>query len=55
MILIKLPAQKRAYLSIGYMPEDRKLIPSMTAEENILTPAWATGIKDWEIRLGMDI
>ena len=49
--LIKLPAQKRAYLSIGYMPEDRKLIPSMTAEENILTPAWATGIKDWESRL----
>tara|TARA_B110000879_G_scaffold25664_1_gene34628 strand:- start:55 stop:693 length:639 start_codon:yes stop_codon:yes gene_type:complete len=49
--LIKLPAQKRASLSIGYMPEDRKLIPSMTAEENILTPAWATGIKDWESRL----
>ena len=49
--LIKLPAQKRAYLSIGYMPEDRKLIPSMTAEENILTPAWDTGIKDWESRL----
>ncbi|MDB9998776.1 ATP-binding cassette domain-containing protein [Alphaproteobacteria bacterium] len=49
--LIKLPSQKRASLSIGYMPEDRKLIPSMTAEENILTPAWATGIKDWEPRL----
>jgi branched-chain amino acid transport system ATP-binding protein len=49
--LLKLPAQKRAYLSIGYMPEDRKLIPSMTAEENILTPAWSTGIKDWETRL----
>jgi branched-chain amino acid transport system ATP-binding protein len=49
--LIKLPAQKRAYLSICYMPEDRKLIPSMTAEENILTPAWSTSIKDWEIRL----
>ena len=49
--LIKMPSQKRAYLSIGYMPEDRKLIPSMTAEENILTPAWATGIKDWESRL----
>ncbi|MDC0110370.1 ATP-binding cassette domain-containing protein [Alphaproteobacteria bacterium] len=49
--LIKLPSQKRASLSIGYMPEDRKLIPSMTAEENILTPAWATGIKDWESRL----
>ena len=49
--LIKLPSQKRASLSIGYMPEDRKLIPSMTAEENILTPAWATAIKDWESRL----
>ena len=42
--LIKMPSQKRAYLSIGYMPEDRKLIPSMSAEENILTPVWATNI-----------
>ena len=49
--LISMPSQKRAYLSIGYMPEDRKLIPSMSAEENILTPVWATSIKDWEKRL----
>ena len=49
--LIKLPSQKRAYLSIGYMPEDRKLIPSMSAEENILTPVWATNILDWKNRL----
>ena len=49
--LISMPSQKRAYLSIGYMPEDRKLIPSMSAEENILTPVWATNIKDWEKRL----
>ena len=49
--LTELPSQKRAYLSIGYMPEDRKLIPSMTAEENILTPVWSTNIKDWEERL----
>jgi branched-chain amino acid transport system ATP-binding protein len=49
--LTELPSQKRAYLSIGYMPEDRKLIPSMTAEENILTPVWSTNIKDWEKRL----
>ena len=49
--LTELPSQKRAYLSIGYMPEDRKLIPSMTAEENILTPVWSTNIKDWKKRL----
>ena len=49
--LTELPSQRRAYLSIGYMPEDRKLIPSMTAEENILTPVWSTNIKDWEERL----
>ena len=49
--LTELPSQRRAYLSIGYMPEDRKLIPSMTAEENILTPVWSTNIKDWEKRL----
>ena len=49
--LIKMPSQKRAYLSIGYMPEDRKLIPSMSAEENILTPVWATNINDWKKRL----
>jgi|TARA_B110000503_G_scaffold34630_1_gene56432 branched-chain amino acid transport system ATP-binding protein len=49
--LTKLPAQKRAHLSIGYMPEDRKLIPSMSAEENILTPVWSTDIKDWQKRL----
>ena len=49
--LIKMPSQKRAYLSIGYMPEDRKLIPSMSAEENILTPVWATNINDWKQRL----
>ena len=49
--LIKMPSQKRAYLSIGYMPEDRRLIPSMSAEENILTPVWATNINDWKQRL----
>ena len=49
--IIKMPSQKRAYLSIGYMPEDRKLIPSMSAEENILTPVWATNINDWKQRL----
>jgi branched-chain amino acid transport system ATP-binding protein len=32
----------RAMLGIGYMPEDRRLIPNFTVEENILVPLWAT-------------
>ena len=49
--LIALPSQKRAGLGFGYMPEDRKLVPSLTVEENILTPVWAVGIEDWVSRL----
>jgi branched-chain amino acid transport system ATP-binding protein len=41
----------RARLGIGYMPEDRKLVPALTAEENVLLPAWATGIADHRARL----
>jgi branched-chain amino acid transport system ATP-binding protein len=37
---------------ISYMPEDRRLIPTLTVEENILLPAWANGIRDAAKRLG---
>jgi branched-chain amino acid transport system ATP-binding protein len=33
----------RARLGMGYMPEDRRIIPQLTVEENVLLPAWATG------------
>ncbi|MDC0360966.1 ATP-binding cassette domain-containing protein [Alphaproteobacteria bacterium] len=49
--LLALPAYKRAGLGIGYMPEDRKLVPNLTVEENIKTPVWSVGIDDWEARL----
>lgn len=49
--LTVLPSQKRAGLGFGYMPEDRKLVPSLTVEENIMIPVWAVGIEDWEARL----
>ena len=46
-----LPAHARTRLGIGYMPEDRRLIPELTAEENVLLPAWAIGLKDASERL----
>ena len=49
--LTSLPSQIRANMFIGYMPEDRRLIPSMTSEENIMIPVWAVNIDDWEKRL----
>lgn len=49
--ITKTPPQRRAFLGIGYMPEDRRLVPSMTAEENVMVPAWSAGIPDWEDRL----
>ncbi len=33
---------ERAAGGIGYMPEDRGLVPELTVEENILVPLWAT-------------
>ncbi len=40
--LTRLTAHKRAHMGIGYMPEDRKLVPTLTVEENILLSFWAT-------------
>ena len=49
--LTSLPSEIRANNFIGYMPEDRRLIPSMTSEENIMIPVWAVNIDDWQERL----
>ena len=49
--LNNLPAYKRAHMGFGYMPEDRRLVPEMTAEQNILVPVWSTGIEDFQSRL----
>ena len=40
--LTKLPPEARAALGIGYMPEDRGLVPELTVEENILIPLWVS-------------
>jgi branched-chain amino acid transport system ATP-binding protein len=49
--LIRVPAYRRAQLGIGYMPEDRRLIGLLSVEENILLPAWASGLEDGDQRL----
>ena len=38
--LSALPPHACAALGIGYMPEDRGLVPELTVEENILIPVW---------------
>lgn len=39
----RMASHARARLGIGYMPEDRRIIPQLTVEENVLLPAWAAG------------
>ena len=49
-LLAARPHHRVAY-GIGYMPEDRKLVPELTVEENILLPAWTTHLKHADERL----
>jgi branched-chain amino acid transport system ATP-binding protein len=49
--LLAEPAHRRATLGLGYMPEDRRLVPEFVVEENILLPALATGATDGKARL----
>lgn len=40
--LSKIASHERAALGIGYMPEDRGLVPELTVEENICLPLWVS-------------
>jgi len=51
--LAALPRHARAALGIGYMPEDRCLVPQLTVEENILLPLWVADHLDRKARLGL--
>jgi len=48
-----LPAHRRAALGMGYMPEDRGLVPELTVEENILLPVWVNRALRAEERLAL--
>lgn len=49
--LANVPGHRRAHLGFGYMPEDRRLIGALTVQDNILTPAWASGLEGADRRL----
>jgi branched-chain amino acid transport system ATP-binding protein len=49
--LLGLPAHRRLAHGIGYMPEDRRLVPDFTVEENIRLPSWSLKIDGAEQRL----
>ncbi len=49
--LSRMPRHLRAALGIGYMPEDRGLVPELTVEENILVPLWAAKVRNTAPRL----
>jgi len=44
-------AYHRAELGIGYMPEDRKLVPEFSVTQNIMLPAWTVEMPDADARL----
>src|SRR5918996_392738 len=49
--LAAVPTHRRVSLGIGYMPEDRRLVPGLSVEENVLLPAWSARFPDVEKRL----
>ena len=51
--LRKVSVHHRAGLGIGYMPEDRGLVPELTVEENMLLPTWVTPALDGPERLSL--
>jgi branched-chain amino acid transport system ATP-binding protein len=51
--LTALPPHARARLGIGYMPEDRGLVPELTVEENILVPVWVNKSLNQSERLAL--
>jgi branched-chain amino acid transport system ATP-binding protein len=51
--LMEVHPHRRPHFGLGYMPEDRRLVPEFTVEENLMLPAWsmqvegARGRLDW--------
>jgi branched-chain amino acid transport system ATP-binding protein len=50
-LLDEMPSYTRARLGIGYLPEDRRLVPALSVYNNLLIPAQASGVADHDERL----
>jgi branched-chain amino acid transport system ATP-binding protein len=44
-----LPPHKIAKRGVGFVPEDRRIFPSLTVLENIMYPVWGTGREGWDL------
>jgi branched-chain amino acid transport system ATP-binding protein len=49
--MLALPPHRRVTHGVGYMPEDRRLVPEFTVEENIRLPPWTTKMDGADRRL----
>ncbi len=49
--LLAMPGHRRVHHGIGYMPEDRRLVPQFTVEENVRLPTWTAREAGAEDRL----
>jgi branched-chain amino acid transport system ATP-binding protein len=49
--LMTLPPHRRVGFGVGYMPEDRRLVPEFTVEENIRLPTWSSKMDSVDKRL----
>jgi branched-chain amino acid transport system ATP-binding protein len=52
--LAREPAHRRTALGIGYAPEDRRLFPTFTVEENVRLPAEVLGLPRGEVGARME-
>jgi branched-chain amino acid transport system ATP-binding protein len=49
--LLNLPSHRRVGHGVGYMPEDRRLVPQFTVEQNIRLPSWTVAAEGIDQRL----
>lgn len=47
--IVGLPPHKIAKLGVGFVPEERRIFPSLTVVENIMFPVWGRGEEGWSL------
>ncbi|KAA0256854.1 ATP-binding cassette domain-containing protein [Deferribacter autotrophicus] len=51
--IVNYPPYNRIKYGIGYMPEDRRLVPDLTVQENILLPLWSLKSNNYDEKLDL--